>query len=160
MREKVDSIIMIARNIERYHMFVKDASMKQGIQITIGLIPAIAIIALDVLNFCFTEQRGSETLALAFTTVICVSFGIALLIRKPKIAWWIYYSWWTFQLLPLVIALIYSAYLISNKSVAQFISTLLYCAIFLGLPSFFFRVALKGVDQNEESEKPAKKNIV
>ena len=133
--------------------------MKSRTHIVIGLIPAVAIIAVDVLYFCFAEQYGGEVVALAFTTVICVSFGSALLTHKPKAAWRIYYTWWTFQLVPLIIALVCSVYLISNKSVDESASVMLCCALYIGLPSFFFRVGLKGVDHYEASEKPEKEHV-
>ena len=126
--------------------------MRSRTHIIIGLIPAIGIITLDILHFCFAEQYGGEVLALAFTTLGCITFGVALVGNKSNIAWWIYRTWWTLQLLPLMIALIHSIYAISQKCATDFVSILLFCALFIGLPTLFFRIGLRGLDHNKGSE--------
>ena len=126
--------------------------MRSRTHIIIGLIPAIGIITLDIVYFCFAEQYGGEVLPLAFTTLGCITFGVALVGNKSNNAWWIYRTWWTLQLLPLMIALIHSIYAISQKRATDFVSILLFCALFIGLPTLFFRIGLRGLDHNEGSE--------
>ena len=131
---------------------MKKEKMKPKTQITIGLIPLIAIISVDAYCFFFAICSSKELAVLSIETLIFVLFAIALITRSSKIAWWVYYNWWTLQILPLLFALIYIVYLISNKNFLMPLVILLSCGVFVGLPVIFFRIGLTGLERISKVE--------
>jgi len=126
--------------------------MKPNTQIRIGLIPMIAFIAFDVYLLFFTSCSRNILIGMSIVTLIFVVFGFALIARNSKMAWWVYYHWWTVILLPLLFALIDAVYLIANKNFLMLTYTLLLCGIFVGLPVIFFRIGLIGLERISKIE--------
>jgi len=126
---------------------LESLKMKAKTEIKIGLFPAVVIISFDIYGLLFSTWPLKFLLALFVETILFLVFSYALIRKKLKIGQWVYYNWWTLQVIPLVVAFIYMIYCISAKNYQPALNVLLSCALCVGLPIICFRAGLEGLEK-------------
>jgi hypothetical protein len=132
--------------------------VKAKTQIKIGLIPAVIIIPLDIYCFFLIEVWPVYLGLLYFETFFFVIFAYALITKKIRLAEWIYYNWWTPQILPLVAAFIGMIYLICNGELLVAVKISLFLVFIVAPPVYFFRVGIEGLQRIITVESNVKNN--
>lgn len=132
--------------------------MKAKTQIKIGLIPVVTIILLDAYCFFFLKVWPVYLGLLLFETFFFVVFAYALITKKIWVAEWVYYNWWTPQILPLAAAFIYIIISVCNREILMAVIISLACVFLVALPVFFFRVGIEGIQRIITVESETKNN--
>ena len=133
--------------------------MKARTQMRIGMIGLVVLVCLDIYGYFPPTWPCKVLIGLSVETIFYGAFAISLIARKSRMAEWVYYNWWTLQLLPLLFALIYVVYLISNKYYLTGLLLSLSFGLIVGLPVIFFRVGLKGLEKTIEIESHKNESI-
>ena len=124
----------------------------------IGLIPAAIIIPLDVYCSFFSNVWPVHLGLFYFETFFFVVFAYALITKKTRLAEWVYYNWWTPQILPMAAAFIGIIYLICNGELLVAVNISLFLVFIVALPVYFFRVGIEGLQRIITVESKAKNN--
>ena len=132
--------------------------MKAKTQIKIGLIPTIIFIPLDVYFFFFSKVWLVYRGLLLFETFFFVVFAYALITKKTRVAEWVYYNWWTPHILPLGAAFIGIIFCVCNGEMLLAVNVSLVFVFLMGLPIFFFRVGIEGLQRIITVESEDKNN--